>query len=182
MDVNEQVRKSLEQAKKLSDDAAAIKSKSLADTQATIAMAKALKPPTPTPTLPIIKPTTPPPSKKEEEKPSAGKYIYSVFHTIMSIIALFLSYRCNGCFEWIPFLVALCCPYLYIIYIIAFKGACLSTSFIAPQCAPEVIYVQGPQYGYQPPGSFGYQPPGSFGYTPPPPSFGYQPPATMGAK
>jgi len=153
MDVNEQVRKSLEQAKKLTDDANAIKAKSLADAQATVAMAKALT----TPTTPAAKPTTLPPPK--EEKPDAGKYIYSVFHTTMSIVAIFLSYRCNGCFEWIPFLVALCCPYAYIIYIIAFKGMCLSSSFIAPQCAPEVVFIQTPPYGYQAQPSFGYTPP-----------------------
>jgi hypothetical protein len=168
MDVNEQIRKSLEQAKKLTDDANAIKTKSLADAQATVAMAKAIA------TIPATKPPTspplPPPKKKE---PSNGKYIYSVFHTTMSLVAIFLSYRCNGCFEWIPFLVALCCPYAYIIYIIAFKGACLSTSFIAPQCAPEVVFIQGPQYGYQPPSSY---PPPSFGYPPPAPM-----PPTMGA-
>ena len=167
MDVNEQIRKSLEQAKKLTDDAMAIKNKSLADAQATVDMAKALS----TPKTPAA--TTTPPPKKKKKEPSNGKYIYSVFHTTMSLVAIFLSYRCNGCFEWIPFLVALCCPYAYIIYIIAFKGQCLSSSFIAPQCAPEVVFIQAPP-------SFGYTPPPpSFGYPPPPPSFGYPPPAPM---
>jgi hypothetical protein len=53
-----------------------------------------------------------------------GRYIYSVFHTIMSLIAIYLSFRCNKGFEFGPFLVACCCPYIYIIYVLATKGTC----------------------------------------------------------
>ncbi len=53
-----------------------------------------------------------------------GRYIYSVFHTIMSLVAIYLSFRCNKGFEIGPFLVACCCPYIYIIYILATRGTC----------------------------------------------------------
>jgi len=53
-----------------------------------------------------------------------GRYIYSVFHTIMSLVAIYLSFRCNKGFEIGPFLVACCCPYIYVIYILATRGTC----------------------------------------------------------
>ena len=157
MSSKEQVQAVMDQAKKLAYDAAAIKSKSLADSKAVVASAAAdanLPSPAQTPSRFNPNPNdgrpgplqTAAPAIKKEEKPSTGKYVYSVFHTVMSIIAIFLSYRCNGCFQWIPFLAALCCPYAYIIYIIVLKSQCLSTSFIEPICGPEVVYVQSPQY------------------------------------
>jgi hypothetical protein len=183
MSVNQQAQAALDQAKKLADDAAAVKNKSIADAKAVVAAAT-----TPAATTAAAKATTAAAkattaaaaattaaattaaakattaaAKKKEEKQSRGKYIYSVFHTIMSIVAIFLSYRCNGCFQWIPFLAALCCPYLYIIYIIIFKNQCFSPSFVEPKCGPEVVYVQAPQYGYMPP----------------PPAFNYPAPAPM---
>ena len=183
MSVNQQAQTALDQAKKLVDDANAVKSKSLADAKAIVATAaagaksfdpsKPLPSPAQTPSRfnPNIAPGRPEPPAtaiKKEEKPSAGKYVYSVFHTVMSIVAIFLSYRCNGCFQWIPFLAALCCPYAYIIYIIIFKSQCLSTSFIEPICGPEVVYVQSPQYP-----SYAPMPQPSYGYNTAPPSYGY---------
>jgi hypothetical protein len=56
--------------------------------------------------------------------PSNGRYIYSIFHTLMSFIAIYLAFRCNNGFEWGPFLVALIFPYAYIIYALATKGTC----------------------------------------------------------
>lgn len=53
-----------------------------------------------------------------------GRYIYSVFHSIMSLVAIYLSFRCNNGFETGPFLFALFCPYIYIIYILATRGTC----------------------------------------------------------
>ena len=53
-----------------------------------------------------------------------GRYIYSIFHTIMSITAIYLSFRCNKGFDIGSFMLALCCPYIYIIYIFATKGTC----------------------------------------------------------
>lgn len=197
MALNQQAQLALDQAKKLADDAAAIKSKSAAEAKAVVATAQALATPPATPAagaksfdpskpLPSpaqrpdqpFKPTFAPQSvksdgnKKEDvtqkimntpDSESKTKYVYSVFHTVMSIIAIFLSYRCNGCFQWIPFLMALFFPYLYIIYIIIFKNQCLNTSFIEPICPPEVVYMpappQYPSYGYNMPSR--YAPPPS---------------------
>jgi len=53
-----------------------------------------------------------------------GRYIYSVFHLIMSLIAIYLSFKCNDGFNFGSFLVAFCCPYIYIIYVLATKGTC----------------------------------------------------------
>ncbi len=57
-------------------------------------------------------------------EPSAGRYMYSVFHTIMSLVAIYLSFRCNKGFDTGSFLMACCCPYIYVIYILATKGTC----------------------------------------------------------
>ncbi len=53
-----------------------------------------------------------------------GRYIYSVFHLIMSLVAIYLSFKCNKGFDMGSFFVAFCCPYIYIIYILATKGTC----------------------------------------------------------
>ncbi len=57
---------------------------------------------------------------------SDNKYIYSVFHTIMIFIALYLSFRCKGIGKYSPLeiLAAFCCPYFYIMYILAYYGTC----------------------------------------------------------
>lgn len=54
----------------------------------------------------------------------ASSEIYTVFHTVLSIIAIYLSFRCNKGFDLMSFLIACCCPYLYIIFTIATKGTC----------------------------------------------------------
>jgi hypothetical protein len=53
-----------------------------------------------------------------------GRYIYSVFHIMMSLVAIYLSFRCNTGFHLGSFIVALCCPYIYIVYILATRGTC----------------------------------------------------------
>ena len=55
---------------------------------------------------------------------SSTRYIYSTFHSIMSIIAIYLSFKCNKGFDLGSFMLACCCPYIYIIYILATKGTC----------------------------------------------------------
>ncbi len=49
---------------------------------------------------------------------SPQRAIYSVFHTVMFFIAIFLSFRCNKGFSFGSFLVACLCPPLYILYIL----------------------------------------------------------------
>ena len=58
------------------------------------------------------------------DKDTTGRYIYSVFHSIMALVAIYLSFRCNKGFSLGPFFIALLCPYIYIIYIVATKGTC----------------------------------------------------------
>jgi hypothetical protein len=50
---------------------------------------------------------------------------YFITHTIISFFAIYLSWRCNrGNFNIGAFLVALFCPYIYIIYALAVNGGC----------------------------------------------------------
>lgn len=42
--------------------------------------------------------------------------ILASIHFIGVIIAIALSFRCNRGFKILPFIIALCCPWLYIIY------------------------------------------------------------------
>jgi len=54
-----------------------------------------------------------------------GKYIYSVFHIMMSISAIYLSMRCNKGNNWGAIIFAFFFPYIYIIYsIISNQGIC----------------------------------------------------------
>ncbi len=53
-----------------------------------------------------------------------GRYFYSIFHFIMALIAIYLSFKCNKGFNIGSFIIAICCPYIYIIYTLATKGTC----------------------------------------------------------
>ena len=51
--------------------------------------------------------------------------IYMVFHSVMALFAIYLSWKCNnGHFDPLGFLIAIICPYLFIIYTLATKGTC----------------------------------------------------------
>ena len=50
--------------------------------------------------------------------------LYMVTHLIISFFAIFLSWRCNNGFNLFSFVVALLCPYLYIIWALATRGGC----------------------------------------------------------
>ena len=51
--------------------------------------------------------------------------IYSIFHSILSIIAIYLSVRCNQKINYTSIIIAIFFPYLYIIYsIIMHNGIC----------------------------------------------------------
>ena len=45
--------------------------------------------------------------------------ILGSLHLILIIVAVVLSFRCNRGFSIIGFLLAICCPWLYIIYALA---------------------------------------------------------------
>lgn len=53
-----------------------------------------------------------------------GRMIYSIFHMIMSLVAIYLSWKCNNGFNWLSFIGALFFPYIYIIFTLATKGTC----------------------------------------------------------
>ena len=70
---------------------------------------------------------------EEEEKPNQNVVVvkkpcygmlYSIAHFIISLFAVYLSWRCNNGFNVLSFLVALFCPYLYILYALATRGGC----------------------------------------------------------
>jgi len=58
----------------------------------------------------------------KQPKKSIWVKAYSVFHTVLAIFALFVTFKCNNGFNVMPFLGALCCPIFYLIYIAATKG------------------------------------------------------------
>jgi hypothetical protein len=62
---------------------------------------------------------------KQKTKPQPQfSSLYMVTHMIISFFAIYLSWRCNNGFKLLPFLAALLCPYLYIIWALATKGGC----------------------------------------------------------
>uniref|UniRef100_A0A6C0D9I9 Transmembrane protein n=1 Tax=viral metagenome TaxID=1070528 RepID=A0A6C0D9I9_9ZZZZ len=61
---------------------------------------------------------------EEKPKKSAGKQLYSIFHTIVALFAIFLSFKCNNGFNLPSFLAACCCPTCYIVYAFAVKKGC----------------------------------------------------------
>jgi hypothetical protein len=59
-----------------------------------------------------------------EKKYNNYKLIYTIMHIIISLFAIYLSWKCNNGFNLLSFIVALFCPYLYIIWALATKGGC----------------------------------------------------------
>ncbi len=51
-----------------------------------------------------------------ERESSPLKTVYSVFHLVISVFAIYLSFKCNAGFDFGSFLMACCCPYIYVIY------------------------------------------------------------------
>jgi hypothetical protein len=54
----------------------------------------------------------------------ARRSIYSIFHTITALFAIYLSFKCNNGLAIGDFLLACCCPVLYIIYRAATSNFC----------------------------------------------------------
>lgn len=51
--------------------------------------------------------------------------IYMVFHSLMALFAIYLSWKCNNeQFDLSSFIIAILCPQLYVIYILATRGVC----------------------------------------------------------
>jgi hypothetical protein len=92
------------------------------------------------PSSPVALPSSPvslPNSPRVDNKPvsavatkvvtvesGVGKYIFSVFHSIISLVAIYLTFRCNQKFDFGSFIMALLFPYIYIVYILATRGTC----------------------------------------------------------
>ena len=56
---------------------------------------------------------------------NTGYVIYGIFHAILTLIAVYLTWKCNnGKFDLVSFLISLIFPYVYIIYVLATKGTC----------------------------------------------------------
>ena len=43
-------------------------------------------------------------------------HMYSVFHTVISLFAIYLSFRCNRGVNFPDLIVAILCPVLYVLY------------------------------------------------------------------
>jgi hypothetical protein len=55
------------------------------------------------------------------------RYIYSIFHTMMVFVALYLSFRCQKFGhprDFLEIIAAICCPYIYIMWILMNYGTC----------------------------------------------------------
>ena len=63
-------------------------------------------------------------SQEHCKQSSVGRQIFSIFHSLMAIIAIYMSYRCNNGFHLGSFLIACTCPYIYIMYMVATRGTC----------------------------------------------------------
>ena len=63
-----------------------------------------------------------------ENNSNPFKYIYSIFHSILTLFAIYLSFKCNEGFDFLGFVMAIFFPYIYIIYIIFTSHSCLYCS------------------------------------------------------
>ena len=53
-----------------------------------------------------------------------GRYIYGIFHILMTLVSIYLAVRCTGV-NVLNLIIAIICPYIYIIYnIIMYNGLC----------------------------------------------------------
>lgn len=63
----------------------------------------------------------------KEYKYSTETVLLTFFHFIITVYAVFLAHRCNNGFNFGSFIIALCCPYMYIFYSASFNGLCMVT-------------------------------------------------------
>lgn len=59
-----------------------------------------------------------------KSEPSPMRSFYSIFHTVTALFAIYLSFKCSNGFAIGDFLIACCCPVLYIIYRAATSNFC----------------------------------------------------------
>lgn len=68
---------------------------------------------------------------------SPMRSFYSVFHTVIALFAIYLSFKCNNGFAIGDFLIACCCPVLYIIYRAATSNFCAVPSGASVSMGPK---------------------------------------------
>lgn len=68
---------------------------------------------------------------------SPMRSFYSVFHTVIALFAIYLSFKCNNGFAIGDFLIACCCPVLYIIYRAATSNFCEVPSLPSVSIGPK---------------------------------------------
>ena len=54
--------------------------------------------------------------KSKHFEPTIIQSVYGIFHFIVALFAIYLSFKCNNGFHLGGFLLAILCPYIYIIY------------------------------------------------------------------
>ena len=67
----------------------------------------------------------------EKEKESKLSFIFSsaykIFHTILALFSIYLSFRCNGGFAWGSVILSILFPQIYILYSLAVhSGLCVN--------------------------------------------------------
>jgi hypothetical protein len=67
--------------------------------------------------------------EKQNEKQVVTKtsyigIIWGIFNTCIWFVAIYLSFKCNEPFKIGSFLIACCCPHIYLIFILAKYGKC----------------------------------------------------------
>ena len=65
---------------------------------------------------PACMPEPTPFCKKENPDFNPLKSIYTIFHSILTLFAIYLSFKCNKGFDFLGFFMAIFFPYIYIIY------------------------------------------------------------------
>ena len=64
----------------------------------------------------------------KEPKNTSYKTIYSIFHSIIALFAIYLSFKCNNGFSFGGFFMAIFFPYIYIIYKAAMNNLCFGNN------------------------------------------------------
>lgn len=71
-------------------------------------------------------------NKKEHFTSSANSGVvitYGAIHFLAFLFAVYLSFKCHGSFHLPSFIVALFCPWIYIVWVFATKGPKMCTNF-----------------------------------------------------
>lgn len=65
--------------------------------------------------------------EKPRGKTSIVGIAYSALHSIIALYAIYLSFKCNNGIHVGAFVLAICCPWLYVLYHHAVSGGCVVT-------------------------------------------------------